>query len=100
MADTSLQTRLEALENEVRELKMGKTKEECDTESKKGKKVKEKKEKKPREPTKYNRFVSEYINEQKDKLGKDFNHKVAFKEAASKWKESKEVKEEETTKSA
>ena len=93
MTDSSLQTRLEALENEVRELKMGKSKEECDTESKKGKK--EKKEKTPREPTKYNRFVSEYINEQKDKLGKDFNHKVAFKEAASKWNETKDSKEKE-----
>lgn len=100
MTDSSLQTRLETLENEVRELKMGKTKEECNTESKKSKKEKEKKEKKPREPTKYNRFVSEYINQQKEQLGTDFNHKIAFKDAASKWQESKEVKEEETTKSA
>lgn len=94
MTDNTLQNRLEALENEVRELKMGKTKEECDTESKKSKK--EKKEKKPREPTKYNKFVSEYINKQKEELGDDFNHKVAFKGAAVKWKETKE--ETETTK--
>ena len=94
MTDNSLQTRLEALENEVRELKMCKTSKEESSE----KKEKEKKGKKPREPTKYNIFVSEYINEQKDKLGKDFNHKVAFKEAASKWnetKDSKDSKEEE-----
>lgn len=90
MTDTSLQTRLEALENEVRELKMGKTSKEESSE----KKGKEKKEKKPREPTEYNKFVSEYINEQKEKLGKEeFNHKVAFKEAAVKWKESKESKQ-------
>ena len=92
MTDTSLQSRLEVLENEVRELKMNKI--ESSSESKKSKKEKEKKEKKPREPTEYNKFVSEYITEQKEKLGKEqFNHKVAFKEAAVKWKESKESKE-------
>ena len=84
MTDNSLQSRLEILENEVRELKINKTE---SSESKKEKK--EKKERKTREPTKYNIFVSEYINQQKEKLGGDFNHKVAFKEAASKWKETK-----------
>tara|TARA_Y100000389_G_C17195578_1_gene381024 strand:- start:76 stop:372 length:297 start_codon:yes stop_codon:yes gene_type:complete len=93
MLDNTLHTRLEALENEVRELKMGKTRKEESSE----KKGKEKKEKKPREPTKYNIFVSEYINEQKEKLGKDFNHKIAFKNAAGKWNETKETKETNET---
>ena len=39
---------------------------------------KRKEEKKPRAQTEYNKFVSLYINEQKEKLGSDFNHKVAF----------------------
>ncbi len=91
MTDTSLQSRLEVLENEVRELKMGKV--ELSSDSKKSKEKKEKKEKKPREPTEYNKFVSEHINEQKEKLGTDFNHKIAFKDAAIKWKERKESKE-------
>lgn len=88
MTDSSIQTRLEALENEVRELKMVKKNTDSSLETKK---LKKDKEKKTREPTKYNIFVSEYINEQKEKLGTEFNHKVAFKEAAVKWKESKEA---------
>lgn len=84
--------RLDALENEVRELRMAKACADSSATEKKGKK--EKKEKKPREPTAYNRFVSAHINEQKEKLGSEFNHKVAFKDAASKWKENKEKKEE------
>ena len=58
------------------------------------KKAKEKKEKKPRAQTEYNKFVSTYINEQKEKLGSDFNHKVAFADAAKKWNEQKESKKE------
>lgn len=90
-SDNKLQERLEALENEVRELKINKVQE------KDSKVKKEKKEKKPRAPTEYNKFVSNYINEQKELLGKEkFNHKVAFTDAALKWKEvkgNKEVKE-------
>lgn len=90
--DSKLQERLTALENEVRELKMGKsTDTETDTKSKKTKK--EKPPKAPRAPTAYNKFVSEYISEQKEKLGTEFNHKAAFKAAAAKWKESKEKTE-------
>ena len=87
-SNDNLHERLSMLENEVRSLKANKSNE--NSESKKEKK--EKKEKKPREPTEYNKFMSAYINEQKDKLGADFNHKVIFKEAAKKWGEQKEAK--------
>lgn len=84
-SNDNLYERLSMLENEVRSLKANKSNEN-------GKSKKEKKEKKPREPTEYNKFMSAYINEQKDKLGPDFNHKVIFKEAAKKWGEQKEAK--------
>lgn len=83
--DRSIQERLQLLEDEVRSLKS----KDSSKESSSKKEKKEKKEKKPRTPTEYNNFVSNYINEQKDKLGDTFNHKVAFKEAASKWNEKK-----------
>uniref|UniRef100_A0A6C0LED3 Uncharacterized protein n=1 Tax=viral metagenome TaxID=1070528 RepID=A0A6C0LED3_9ZZZZ len=85
--DNNLHERLLSLENEVRNLKMGTSVSEQKT----------KKEKKPRAPTEYNKFVSVYINEQKEKLGSDFNHKVAFADAAKKWNEKKESKKEEKT---
>jgi len=88
--DNNLHERLISLENEVRNLKMGST--ENDKKLKK-----EKKEKKPRAQTEYNKFVSAYINEQKEKLGSDFNHKVAFADAAKKWNEKKEAKKEAKT---
>lgn len=81
--EMTINERLLSLENEVRELKAGKS---TNTE----KPVKEKKEKKPRAQTEYNKFVSIYINEQRDKLGEKFNHKIAFSEAAKKWTEKKE----------
>lgn len=85
MSEQSIQDRLSALENEVRTLKSQKGE---------GNAVKkEKKEKKPRAQTEYNKFVSSYINEQKEKLGDDFKHKVAFSEAAQKWNEQKKSKE-------
>ena len=84
-SNDNLHERLSMLENEVRSLKANKSNEN-------GESKKEKKEKKPREPTEYNKFMSAYINEQKDKLGADFNHKVIFKEAAKKWGEQKEAK--------
>jgi len=85
--EQTINERLLSLENEVRTLKMGVT-------GKKEKKEKsEKSDKKPREPTEYNKFVSAYINEQKEKLGDTFNHKVAFSGAATKWNEQKKLKE-------
>lgn len=86
MTDQALIDRITSLENEVKSLKMGSTGD--DTKVKK-----EKKEKKPRAQTEYNKFVSAYINEQKEKLGEEFNHKVAFKSAAEKWGELKKEKE-------
>lgn len=80
-----LRERILTLENEVRNLKANKSNENCESK-------KEKKEKKTREPTEYNKFMSAYINEQKDKLGVGFNHKIVFKEAAKKWREQKEAK--------
>ena len=85
--DNNLHERLLSLENEVRNLKMGTTIAEQ-------KPKKEKKEKKPRAQTEYNKFVSAYINEQKEKLGSDFNHKIAFTDAAKKWNEKKESKKD------
>lgn len=83
-SDNNLHERLLNLENEVRNLKMGNS-----INSEKPKK--EKKEKKPRAQTEYNKFVSSYINEQKEKLGNDFNHKIAFADAAKKWNEKKQT---------
>ena len=85
--DNNLHERLLSLENEVRNLKMG-------TSGNDQKPKKEKKEKKPRAQTEYNKFVSAYINEQKEKLGNDFNHKVAFADAAKNWNDKKESKKE------
>ena len=83
--ENSIHERLLSLENEVRELKKDKS-------SESPKEKKEKKEKKPREPTEYNKFVSKYINNQKEILKDDFNHKKAFKEAAEAWNSKKEKK--------
>lgn len=85
--DNNLHERLLSLENEVRNLKMGTSVTE----------KKPKKEKKPRAQTEYNKFVSAYINDQKEKLASDFNHKIAFTDAAKKWNEKKESKKESKT---
>ena len=53
-----------------------------------------KKEKVKRAPTEYNRFMSTYINERKEKEGDDFKHKTAFSDGAKKWKEQKELNKE------
>jgi hypothetical protein len=82
--DNNLHERILNLENEVRNLKNANT---CTISEKKVKK-----EKKPRTQTEYNKFISLYISEQKEKLGSDFNHKSAFSEAAKKWNEKKELK--------
>ena len=89
----NLNERLTLLENEIRTMK-NKTSNETDNEcDKKGKKEKkEKKDKTPRVPTEYNKFVSSYINEQKEKLGDEFKHKVAFGEAAKLWTSKKTEK--------
>ena len=81
-----LHKRLLALEDEVKLLKNNSSQTNSF-----GKK--EKKEKKPRAPTQYNNFVSEYINKQREELGENFKHKVAFSEAAKKWKENKNSNE-------
>ena len=86
----NLNERLTLLENEIRTMK-NKTDNECDKKGKKEKK--EKKDKTPRVPTEYNKFVSSYINEQKEKLGDEFKHKVAFGEAAKLWTSKKNGKE-------
>ncbi len=86
--ETNIHERLYALENEIKKLK----RKNGTVETKGKKEKKEKKEKKPREQTEYNKFVSAYINEQKEKLGSDFKHKVAFGEAAKKWTEQKNQK--------
>ena len=82
--DNNLHERLLTLEQEVRNLKKNSSSSTIEQ--------KPKKEKKPRTQTEYNKFVSSYINEQKEKLGDDFKHKVAFAEAAKKWNEKKESK--------
>jgi len=82
--ESNLNDRITTLENEIKLLK--------DQKCEMGKVKKEKKEKKPRAQTEYNKFVSAYINEQKEKLGNEFNHKVAFGEAAKKWTDNKNSK--------
>ena len=90
---TDIHKRLEALENEVKSLKTLKPESPNGPNGPNGKKEKkEKKEKKPRAQTAYNIFVSNYINEQKEKLGSEFKHKVAFGEAAKQWTEQKKTK--------
>lgn len=83
VTDNELRDRITQLENEVKNLK------DNNLEFGKSKK-KEKKEKKPRAPTEYNKFMSSYINEQKEKLGDKFQHKIAFAEAAKQWSDKKE----------
>ena len=90
MSETDIHQRLLSLENEVKTLKEARV----ESSESNGKVKKEKKEKKPRAQTEYNKFVSSYINEQKEKLGTDFNHKVAFGEAAKRWTEQKKAKSE------
>jgi hypothetical protein len=77
--------RILALENEIKSLRS-----EKDLNNENNKK-KEKKEKKPRVQTEYNKFVSEYINKEKERLGDEFKHKIAFGEAAKKWTENKNI---------
>ena len=86
--------RLTVLENEIKYLKSGAANKSDDKEKQK----KEKKEKKPRAQTEYNKFVSSYINDEKERLGESFNHKVAFGEAAKKWTTMKNEKEKEKEK--
>ena len=85
VTDNELRDRIVQLENEVKSLK--------EKNSEFGKPLQEKKQKKPRAPTAYNRFMSSYINEQKEKLGDKFKHKMAFAEAAKQWSEKKEKEE-------
>ena len=67
------------LENEIKELK-----------DKLFVNDKPKKEKKPRTQSEYNLYMSKKLKELKDKLGDKYNHKDAFKQAASSWKKQKE----------
>jgi len=74
--------RIDNLESELRELKSRL----CPDEKK------EKKERKPKEPSVYNNFVKEFLAEQKTAKGSEYNHKVAFKEAAEAWSKKKSEK--------
>ena len=85
MAD--LNERLQAVEEQLKFLTKS-----SESESKKAKMGKEKKPKGTREPTEYNKFMSNFIKEQKEELGDKFNHKIAFGDGAKKWKEHKESK--------
>ncbi len=71
-------TRLDKLEKEVADLR-----------TKMGSKEKPKKEKKPREPSAYNDFVKKSIAEEKSKMGENYDHKKAFKNAAEAWSKNK-----------
>ena len=84
--------RLQQLENEVKELKLKSSQKESTISDTKDPPKRVKKERKPREPTEYNRFMSTYLTEQKEKLGEKFNHKECFLEAAKAWKTQKETK--------
>ena len=54
-------------------------------------KGKKEKTKTKREPTKYNLFIRKFIENQKETLGSEFNHKIAFGEGAKAWNLSKDV---------
>ena len=86
--DNNLHERILNLENQMRDLK------NTNFGSSSEKKEKTEKNKKPRTQTEYNKFMSLYISEQKEKLGSDFNHRMAFSSAAKKWNEQKELKKE------
>jgi hypothetical protein len=71
-------SRIDKLEKEVAELKT----QICSKEAKK-------KEKKPRAPSEYNTYVSKCLAEEKTKMGANYNHKEAFKNAAESWSKKK-----------
>ncbi len=77
--ETSDKNRIDSLEKEVNELKLLISKG-----VKKDKKPREK-----REPTEYNKFIKNYCDTQKQKLGDKYNHKSVFKEAAEEWSKTK-----------
>ena len=70
-------SRIDRLEKEINELKSKLT-------------DKPKKEKKPRLPSDYNKFMKEYITDQKNKLGSDYDHKKVFKMGAAEWLKKKQ----------
>ena len=49
----------------------------------------DKKEKKPRPPSDYNTFVKNFLADEKKRLGSDYDHKVAFKDATVSWSKNK-----------
>ena len=84
---SDLNERLQAVEEKIKTLTKSSEKES------KNKTVKETKQKVKREPTPYNIFMGNYIKEQREKLGTDFNHKVSFGEGAKEWRKHKESKQ-------
>ena len=87
MSELSINERLQKLENEIAVLKKRELREP--KELKELKELNTKKEKKPREKTAYNIFMSEFISQEKERLGSDFKHKEAFTDGAKKWQEKK-----------
>ena len=85
--DSDLHQRMLNLENELKLLKMGSAL--TSPSASPPASPKSKKNRKPRVPTEYNKFMSKFINEQKEELGADFNHKVAFGQAAKTWTKNK-----------
>ena len=71
-----MEARLDALEKQVAEMKTGKPK----------------KEKVKRAPNAYNEFMREELERLKTKMGTSYNHKDAFKLAATTWSKQKEPK--------
>ena len=71
-----MEARLESLEKQVAEMKMGKTK----------------KEKDKRAPNAYNEFMREELERLKVKMGTTYNHRDAFKLAATTWSKQKETR--------
>ncbi len=71
------ESRLDKLEKELSELKI----------QMKGQKPVN--EKKTRPPSEYNTFVKGFLADEKKRLGNDYNHKVAFREATVSWTKNK-----------
>ena len=85
-SSNNINERLAYLEEEIKLLK---SKDNIESLIKLEKKEKIKKEKKPREPTEYNKFISEYLTKEKQKLGELYNHKVSFLDATKEWQKQK-----------
>ena len=77
--------RIKALEKEVAELKTS-ISSFGDPKKRKGKRAEG-----PKKPSDYNLFLKKHIQEEKNRLGEKYDHKVAFSSAAKAWSAQKKT---------